>query len=171
MAEHSESGAQASGQITMEQAGRLLKVTPDRVRQLIREGYIPKGDRGRVLLVGAVQGYISFLQEVAKKTTKTAADSRVRDARAAEIELRNAVRMRDLIPLDEATAEYDALVAAVREELDGIPQKFARDDLDRRRALEAIIYEAKKQIADALDEAKEAARTGKASRRGRTDDA
>lgn len=170
MAEKTE-GQDAAGLITLDQAGRLLGgITAERVRQLIVAGWIPKAKPGRVLLVAAVQGYIRYLKDQANAQSKTAADSRVRDARAKEIEMRNAVRLRELIPIEEATAEYDALVAAVREEMDGLPARLTRD-IEQRRKFETEVHASKKRITEALGEAKGAARSGKPSRRVRTDDA
>jgi hypothetical protein len=45
-----------------------------------------------VQLVGAVQGYLRYLKGDERRSAKSAADSRVRDARALEIELRIAER-------------------------------------------------------------------------------
>jgi len=55
------------------------------------------------LSVVVVQGYIRFRNDADRRAQKSAAD-RVRDARAREIELRNAVREGRLIAIDEAIA-------------------------------------------------------------------
>lgn len=150
---------QDTGLITLEQAGRLLMVGTEWVRRLIKEGYIPRPKPGRTTIVGAVQGYIKYLKDAHARTSKTAADSRVRDARAAEIELRNAERRRELIPVEDATAAMDFLVAEVREQLNGLPARVTRD-LDLRRKIEAEVYVAQSAIAQALATAAGVARTG-----------
>lgn len=135
--------------VTLDFAARLLKVTAERIRQLQREGYIAKHSPGKVLLVSAIQGYIQFLKDAASKTTKTAADSRVRDARAKEIEMRNAVRLRELIPIEDAAAALDHLVGVVRERMNSIPARVTRD-LELRRKIEAEVNAAQAKIAEAL---------------------
>ncbi|WP_199805674.1 hypothetical protein [Bradyrhizobium lablabi] len=50
-----------------------------------------------------MQDYIRFRNDSDRRAQKTAADSRVRDARARKIELRNAVRESRLIEVDEAS--------------------------------------------------------------------
>ena len=90
-----------SGLIPIGQAARLLMISEERIRQLVKQGYVPKSEkRGYVQLVGSVQGYLKDLKEDERRSTKSAADSRVRDARALEIELRIAERTRDLIPVE-----------------------------------------------------------------------
>ena len=90
--------AEQSGLIPIGQAARLLMISDERIRQLQKQGFIPKAEkRGQVQLVGAVQGYLKYLKDDERRSSKTAADSRVRDARALEIELRIAERSRELI--------------------------------------------------------------------------
>lgn len=149
MAEKNESAADGGNIISLDVAGRLLMIGPERIRQLMKDGYIPRDKPGRVALVGAVQGYIRFLKDLASKTTKTAADSRVRDARAAEIEMRNAERMRKLIPVEDASAALDYLLGVVNEQLNGLPARITRD-LEQRRKIEAEVNAAKETIAKAL---------------------
>lgn len=154
------SSAQRADEITLEVAGRLLMVTAERVRQLIKAGYIERTRPGYTTIPSAVQGYIRFLKDEDRKNTKTAADSRVRDARAKEIELRVAREERELIPLDEATLAMDLLVGVVNKELDGAPARITRD-MALRRVIEADLHGAKTRIADALAESKGYARTGR----------
>lgn len=143
-------GADAWGEpISLEDAGRLLMIGPERIRQLSKMGYIEIPVRGRTTLAGAVQGYIRFLKDDTRKDTKTQADSRVREARAKEIELRNQVRLRELIPVEDATAAMDVVVSRVREEMNGLAARVTRDMVVRRQ-IEAEVYEAQRRIAESL---------------------
>lgn len=159
MAEKNDNSAEAGNIITLDVAGRLLMVTPERIRQLMKQGYVPRDRPGRVSLVGAVQGYIRFLKDAASKTTKTAADTRVRDARAREIEMRNDERMRKLIPIEDATAALDYLVGVVRESMNSVPARVTRD-IELRRKIEAEVNAAQKRIAEALAASADVARKG-----------
>ena len=52
------------GHITMENASRLLMISTERIRQLIKQGYVPRApQKGIVSIQGAVQGYINFLKD------------------------------------------------------------------------------------------------------------
>ena len=128
-----------SGLIPIGQAARLLMISDERIRQLTKQGYIPRAEkRGVVQLVGAVQGYLRYLKDDERRSSKSAADSRVRDARALEIELRISERSRDLIPLEDALADMAEFAAAVRSELAGLPARLTRI-MDERQKIESEV--------------------------------
>jgi hypothetical protein len=154
-----EQPPEPAGIVTLEQAGKLLEIGPERIKVLMRQGYIARDKPGRVSLVSAVRGYIRSVKEAASRTTKTSADSRVRDARAKEIEMRNSVRLRELIPIEDATAALDFLVGTVRERMNSIPARVTRD-IELRRKIEAEVNAAQVQIAEALRAATGVARKG-----------
>ena len=128
--------SELSGLIAIGQAARLLMISDERVRQLQKQGYIPRvPKRGVVPLVGAVQGYLRYLKDEERQTSKSAAASRVTDARTREIELRIAERQRDLIPQEDARAVIGEMAAMLKAEFVGLPARVTRD-LDLRRTLE-----------------------------------
>ena len=63
---------QAASTITAEQAGALLMISQQRVRQLVRDGYIPRTARDAYPLVGVVQGYLRFLRDDERRSAKSA---------------------------------------------------------------------------------------------------
>ena len=146
--------------ITLEVAGRLLMIGPERVRQLIKAGYIQRPKAGYTTIISAVQGYIRFLKDEDRKNTKSAAASRAVDARAQEIELRIAEKRRDLIPQEDATSALDLLAGEVNRQLTGLPARITRD-VRLRREIEAKVNDAKGKIAEALASGKVLAATGR----------
>ena len=92
-------------------------VSPERIRQLSKEGWIEKQGRDQFYLVDVVQGYIRFRNDSDRRAQKTAADSRVRDARAREIELRSAVREGCLIEIGEALSIVEEMIGMFRAQL------------------------------------------------------
>ena len=64
--------SERAGTITIDVAAKLLTVTPEWVRQLTKDGWIAKTNRGRYRVVDVVQGYIRFLKDEARRVTKTA---------------------------------------------------------------------------------------------------
>lgn len=141
--------------IPIAQAARLLMVTEEWIRRLQKQGYIPKDPRGMVSLIGAVQGYITFLKDEERRTSKSAAASKVQDARAEEIALRVERGKKEL--LAEARAEVialtDILVGGFKADLLAIPAQVT-NDLALRRAIENRVNDAcaaaAKRAADAL---------------------
>lgn len=151
----------ASGDlITLDVAGRLLMIGPERIRQLNKSGYVPIPKRGFTTIVGAVQGYIRFLKDEDRKATATGALERAREAKARETEQKIAERDRRLIPIEDAELAMDLLVGAVAKELDGQAARITRD-MALRRTIEADVHGAKTRIAKALAEGKGFARTGR----------
>ena len=131
--------AEPSGLIPVGQAARLLMISEERIRQLVKQGYVPRSEkRGYVQLVGSVQGYLRYLKDDERRSAKSAADSRVRDARALEIELRIAERTRDLIPIEDALTDMAELAGMVRSELAGLPARLTRI-IDERQKIETEI--------------------------------
>ena len=136
--------------LTAEMAARLLMKSNERIRQLSREGWIPKHGTGantRYALVDVVQGYIRFRDDAEKRATKTAAATRISDARAREIELRTAIREGHLIDLDEAIEAIEELMGLLRSELSGLPARCTRD-LQVRRTIETARNDILERIAD-----------------------
>lgn len=88
--------------ISTEAAARLLGLGPERVRQLIKQGFIPKIARGHTTIGGAISGYIAFLKAEARKTPASTAASRSHNAKASLITASTERRRAELIDLSEA---------------------------------------------------------------------
>ena len=152
--------SELSGLIAIGQAARLLMISDERVRQLQKQGYIPRvPKRGVVPLVGAVQGYLRYLKDEERQTSKSAAASRVTDARTREIELRIAERQRDLIPQEDARAVIGEMAAMLKAEFVGLPARVTRD-LDLRRTLEQEVDASFARLAASAERARSALVTG-----------
>jgi phage terminase Nu1 subunit (DNA packaging protein) len=137
--------------INTEQAARLLMKGPERVRQLVKAGWIAQGggaanDR-RFRLLDVVQGYIRFRDDEDRRANKTAAHTRITDARSREVELKNAQREGRLIELEEAIAVIEAVVAMFRLLLSGLPARVTRD-LQFRRTIEIALNDILDSVAD-----------------------
>ena len=135
---------------------KLLDLSERRVQQLSREGVIPKAERGRYELVGAVRGYVHYLRDrsidsdvvsidVARQR-KTAAE-----AELAEIELAKA--RADVVSINDVALQWDAVLGACRTRLLGVPTKVApmvaveTDQSLVKDTLEDAIYTALGELA------------------------
>ncbi|WP_199763202.1 hypothetical protein, partial [Bradyrhizobium guangdongense] len=150
-------GADSGGRgqlLTSNLAGRLLMVSAERVRQLSKEGWIEKQGKDQFYLVDVVQGYIRFRNDADRRAQKSAADSRVRDARTREIELRNAVREGRLIEIDEAMAIVEQITGLFRAEAAGLPARVTRvtRDLQFRKTIETALNDILERVADIASE-------------------
>lgn len=135
----------------------LLNITPRRVQQLAAEGKIPKAARGKYDLVGAVKGYIGFLQTQSLAGDDVGADAfgkhraRLTAARADITELERDKLAGRQVPVEEVERAWQTVVATMRSRLLTIPSKVAARILAAKNANEAqeII---RREVYDALAE-------------------
>ncbi|MGA0615936.1 hypothetical protein [Paracoccus sp. KR1-242] len=130
------------------------------VQNLAKDQAIEKDGRGKYRLASVLAGLVSHYEAIIEKGSKSAAASRVTDARAEEIELRLAERRRDLIPQEDALAVVDLVAGEVNKQFTGLPARITRD-VRLRRDIEAKLNEAKQKIADAVRDARILAATGR----------
>jgi hypothetical protein len=145
--------------ITTADVSQLLVLTEARLRALEIDGWIKRIGPNQWPLVATMQGYLGFLRADGRRTSKSAAESRVRDARAREIEIRIAERMRRLIQIDDALETVDAVCGAVRTELAGLPARITRD-LSLRNKIEQEANESLSRIADRFEQEANTLRKG-----------
>jgi phage terminase Nu1 subunit (DNA packaging protein) len=108
---------------------KLLNLTERRVQQLAKEGVIPRAERGKYELAGAVRGYIAYLQERAEGRqveTRDAHAERTRliKAQADKTELEVDERKGALIPAERVIEAWEQLVSAFRARVLALPSKL-----------------------------------------------
>lgn len=145
--------------ITVAQAARVLTVSETMVRKLCRDGHVPRLPDGRVPIVGAVQGYIRFLADDARRAAKSASASGLQDAKTAEVHARIAQKHQELMPIEDAEAALDDVLATVQVRLAGLTARITRDP-QLRRLVQKQFNEAIAEMQVARDEAVDALRSG-----------
>lgn len=140
------------GMIAPGRAAALLMLSAERLRQLARDGYFPKATRAGYPLAAVVQGYIRFLKDEERRTSKVQADSGLKAARQREVELRIAVREGQLVELDEIKAVFIEIGATLRAELNGLPSAVTRD-VKLREDIEKYLNGAFARSSDKFQEA------------------
>jgi hypothetical protein len=147
MADEDEGAPEGETIITTPVLCQLLMLSRQRVEQLVNEGYIKRHARGQYSLVSAVQGYIKFLRDETRRQNVSAADSRIRDARAKDIEVRTAVRLSQLVPRPFFEEMIEGFAGVVRMEFAGVAATCSRD-LTVRRTIEREINARLRRIAE-----------------------
>lgn len=161
------------GLVLMSQLANLIGITTERIRQLQRDGDMPRcPERGMIHLVQGVQAYIAFLKKgAAAENNRSSAESRVRDARAREIEIRTAEREKHLISTTEAIGVMDEVLGGFLSELAGLPARVSRDR-EVRLKIETEINGIRQRATTRLAEKSSALRTsGEAVEADASDDA
>ncbi len=114
----------------VEAIGKLLNLTPRRIQQLVREGVIPRAERGKYDLIRTIRGYVKYLQERAEGRAVEPTDlhgerTRLLKAQADKTELEVDERKGALIPAERVVEAWQRLVAAFRAKCLALPSKLA----------------------------------------------
>ena len=138
---------------------KLLDLTPQRVNQLVREGIVPRAERGRYELVPVVQAYVRYLRDRAVKGDVHGDDysthrTRLIKARADVMEMEKAQMENSLIPSIDVQNAWSEVMSACRAKLLSIPTKtapevFTADNInDVKSILKQSVHEALAELAN-----------------------
>lgn len=125
-------------------------LTSSRVKQLHHEGWfkpIESRHRGRYNWIEACSGFVRYLRDEDRRSTRSAADSRIKDAKARDIETRTQQRLSRLIPLEVYEEMIDNIAGMVRSEFAGLAAATTRD-LTMRRTIEREVNARLRRIAE-----------------------
>jgi phage terminase Nu1 subunit (DNA packaging protein) len=135
---------------------KLLDLTPARVTQLVKEGIIPRKERGRYELVPVVRGYIKYLRERGVRSDVSGDDynthrTRLIKTKADLAELEKAQIEEKLIPADDVEKAWSDVSQNMRQKLLSLPQRISPEIYAAEKLVEvkAILKEG---IYDALEE-------------------
>jgi hypothetical protein len=117
--------------------------------RLERERVICRSGRGKWPLLATIHAIIQHLRATNRRGG--AGSDALRAARAEEIRIRVAERMKDLIPVTDAAAHMDVMTGLTLTELSGLPARCTRD-LALRRRIEDEVFAMRERLAKRMDE-------------------
>jgi hypothetical protein len=127
---------------------RCWGLTRARISQFVAEGWLKTtGRKAQYNWFDANQAYVRWLRDEDRKTSKSAADTRMRDAKAREIEVRTQQRLSRLVPLEVYEEMIDSLAGVVRSEFAGLAAASTRD-LTMRRIIEREVNARLRRVAE-----------------------
>jgi phage terminase Nu1 subunit (DNA packaging protein) len=128
------------GYQTVSQLAKLLEITEVRIRQLSKEGYIPKEKRNTYPTIGTIQGYIRFLRTRKKNFTgpdMTDEESGYLDANLELAKLskqqtiakvyENKTTAGELLPASEHEFEMSRVIKAIANWIEILPDRLERE--------------------------------------------
>jgi hypothetical protein len=127
-----------------------LGVSAQRVGQLANAGWFKALDgarRGTYNWIEACGGYVRFLRDEDRRSSKSASETRIKDAKAFDIEVRTKQRLGHLIPLEVYEEMIDNIAGVVRSEFAGMAAACTRD-LTMRRIIEREANARLRRIAE-----------------------
>jgi len=142
--------APEEGTVAIEFFARIYGLNAERIRQLIKEGWIPRGPRGRVKFIESIQGMDRYRQDQVKRAKENSADHRIRDFKAREMELKIAHREGSLIDYDEVLSICQELFGTLKSEFDGLAASVTRER-ELRHRIEDRVNGALGRVAKRLD--------------------
>lgn len=137
-------------EVTLAEAMRLTGYTKQNLQKLIEAGHVKRSDRAKFKLIDLFGGVMTHLRSQRKTTEQTVASQRLIEARAAEIELRTAVRAGKLMETEEHLAVMQMVFGALKVAIEALPSQIARDR-DQRRLAEDAVSRALRQCASNLE--------------------
>lgn len=145
--------------VPIEALAQLLGLSSRQARNLLAEAGVQPVSRGRWPLAPAARALFAKAREARGTNHLAAARVEAIKAATARTALQTAREARDLIPVEDARLALDVLTGVVREELDSLPRRLARDRLDLART-ERECRAALERIAAALERQARACQTG-----------
>ena len=137
-------------------AARLIGKSIQHVRDLVRDGFVPEPVGGKYLVTDVASGALKARDAADRRASKSAADSRVRDAKAEEIQLRIDEKRKVQVAAGQAAAVHviDEFFGGLKADLLAIPARVTLD-VPLRRKIEDGLYQAfdaaAKRAIDAAD--------------------
>lgn len=119
--------ARNDGRFTVQVIAKLLMIDERRIQQLVKEGWIPRGERGRYTLVESVQGYITYLKEHGRETQRGTEHARLARAQAMRVEMENFKRMGELQTTAQVEETTQGLVVMMKTSHAAIPGRLANE--------------------------------------------
>jgi hypothetical protein len=99
------------------------------------------------LWTDACSGWAKFMRAEDRRSTRSSSDSRMRDAKARDIEVRTQQRLSRLVPLEVYEEMIDSITGVIRSEFAGLAVVTTRD-LAMRRIIEREVNARLKRIAE-----------------------
>lgn len=115
------------GKFDVRVMAKLLMLDERRIQQLVAEGWIPRGDRGRYGLIETVQGYIKFLKQSQREHQRGSETSRLARAQAVKVEMENFRRMGELAVWPQVDDTMQGLIVMMKSAHEGMPGRLASE--------------------------------------------
>lgn len=119
--------------VSSKQAAAMLKVSVVWLRKLVKDGYIHKLDRDQYRAMDVIHGYVDWVRDDNRRSSKSASASRMQDVKTERLEFDLKVAKRDYLPKEDLIAAVDIMSAAIRDEFTGVGARVTRDPAMRNR--------------------------------------
>jgi hypothetical protein len=133
--------------VTASELATWLDVSRQRVGQLADDGVLERDGDRRFPLKASVRAFAGWQRRAVREPRRKDEATRINEARARSLEMKNARLDRSLIDIDEHDAILDEAFGMLKAELIGLPARITRDHALRRK-IEAEVDGALNRLAD-----------------------
>lgn len=112
---------------TTNRMAELLEFSRPFLARIEGAGFVKRAGPNKWPVIETFQGVLRYMRDEDRRTTKSAVELRVREARAVEIELRTAQRAGTLCRTEEAIGLVDDVLGALRADLGGLAASVTRE--------------------------------------------
>ena len=140
--------------VTLDQAGKILNISSQWMRELQKRGFIPASFDGKVVMDATIQGYLKWLKASNSQAGKNDATSKLQNLRAQEIELRISQRLNELISTEDFSKSVEIIYSIIHAEMVKLPS-LATNDLVKKQKIKAELDEIFKRTRERIKEAYE----------------
>lgn len=154
--------------VSVDVVAGLFGLTPRRIQQLVKEGVLPRGERGRYNLAACVRAYVAFLQlklhEAQSSQRSSARDALAEDkalkvrAERELVEMKVQERRAQLVPSADVRWQMERLCGTLRSRVLGVRGRWAPRILglgtmpDATRVLDELANDVLEALRSAGDE-------------------
>ena len=137
--------------ITLTQAGKILNISAQWLRELGKRGYIPVAVDGKLPMDKVVQGYLTWLKSSNVIAGKNTAANKLQTLRAEEIELRIAQRLNQLMPTKDFSASIEIIYDIMHSEMKNLPSQ-STNDITLKKTIKSELDEIFKRTRNRIEE-------------------
>jgi hypothetical protein len=134
--------------ITLAQAGKILSISDQWLRELGKRGFIPAPVNGMVSMDKAIQGYLKWLKASNSQAGKNDTASKLQHLRAQEIEIRISQRLSELISTEDFSKSVEIVYTILYSEIINLPS-LATNDFGNKEIIKAELDEFLKERVNA----------------------
>ncbi len=145
--------------VSQQALARHIDVSQPRIAQFVRDGTFQRLKNGKLDLDDCRIRYIRWLRDDSRKSTAAQAQSRLRDVRTREVEMRIAREEGRIVEMESVEAVVSDVLGTFRSELASLPAACTRD-LALRATIEKQVNGAIDRCRERFEKAELALRTG-----------
>ncbi len=124
--------------LTGQAVSDLIGFTPTMLRKIEQQGFVTRGEDKLFDPAEAVQGYIRWMKDEARRSSKTEGAKRTEELRQRKLEIDIAKEMHELVDVETVEVTFTEIFTTLRLDIGSVPAGVTRD-LELRTEIGTLI--------------------------------